>query len=86
MQVHVADGQVQLVIADNGKGFDTSGARPEGEHFGLQVMRQRAEGVGGQLVVRSAPGQGTRVEVCAPLIAAQLQPAPLGTGGEEVAA
>ena len=37
------------------------------EHFGLQVMRQRAERIGGRLAVHSLPGEGTRVEVCMPL-------------------
>ncbi len=65
------DGQLRLTIADDGVGFDpagvdgpTQGAR---EHYGLQVMRRRAEGFGGRLVVNSAPGAGTHVVVCAPL-------------------
>lgn len=30
-------------------------------HFGLGIMRERAEQIGGRLEIRSAPGQGTRV-------------------------
>ncbi len=30
-------------------------------HFGLQIMRERAEKIGGSLEVRSTPGEGTRV-------------------------
>ena len=58
------DGQLQMAIVDNGAGFDPALAGPGGQHFGLQVMRQRAERIGGQLTVHSSPGQGTLVEVC----------------------
>lgn len=52
----------RLEVADDGKGFDT--AQPEG--FGLQGMRERAELVGGNLQVRSRPGEGTRITVTVP--------------------
>jgi signal transduction histidine kinase len=64
-------GQVHLAITDNGAGFDPDALGAAREHFGLQVMHQRAAHIGGTLVMRSAPGAGTRVEVCVPL----------GTGG-----
>jgi len=60
-------GQLQLTVQDNGAGFDPAQTGADGMRFGLQVMRQRAERIGGQLAVHSAPGQGTRVEVCVPL-------------------
>ncbi|MGD8472550.1 MAG: histidine kinase N-terminal 7TM domain-containing protein [Anaerolineae bacterium] len=59
-------GQLQMIIVDNGPGFDP--AHDSGDkHYGLLVMRQRAERIGGELAVHSTPGQGTRVEVCVPL-------------------
>jgi signal transduction histidine kinase len=60
-------GQLQLTVQDNGAGFDPAQTGSDGKHFGQQVMRQRAARIGGQLIVHSAPGQGTRVEVCVPL-------------------
>jgi signal transduction histidine kinase len=60
-------GQLQLTVQDNGAGFDPAQTGADGRRFGFQVMRQRAERIGGQLAVHSAPGQGTRVEVCVPL-------------------
>jgi PAS domain S-box-containing protein len=59
--------QLQMAIVDDGAGFDPARAGSGGKHFGLQVMGQRAERIGGQLTVQSAPGQGTRVEVSVPL-------------------
>ncbi|WP_169239727.1 sensor histidine kinase [Candidatus Roseilinea sp. NK_OTU-006] len=58
-----ADHGVQLIIADNGRGFapeDQARAVSEG-HFGLPSMRARVESFGGRLTIDSAPGQGTRV-------------------------
>ncbi len=62
------DGFAQLSIADDGVGFDPPavGARG-GRTFGLDTMRERAEAVGAKLVVTSAPGRGTTVEVDFPV-------------------
>jgi signal transduction histidine kinase len=65
--LQVEHGQLHLTVADNGAGFDPEAHGAPGRHFGLQVMRRRAERGGGQLEVHTAPGQGTRVEVCVPL-------------------
>lgn len=52
--------QVQLRIEDNGRGFDPQQVR-QGSH-GLKGMRFRVRSCGGDLVLRSAPGQGTTIE------------------------
>jgi two-component system, NarL family, sensor kinase len=57
--------QVQLIVEDDGRGFDTSGV--SGDHHGLVGMNERARMLGGTLAVRSSPGAGTRVEVTVPL-------------------
>ncbi len=54
-----------ICIEDNGKGFDVT-ETPEG-HFGVAIMRERAESVGGSFQVTSIAGQGTRVEVSVPV-------------------
>jgi signal transduction histidine kinase len=54
-----ADG-ARLAIADDGAGFDPEQGSPEG-HFGLTMMRERAQVAGGSFRVESAPGQGTTV-------------------------
>ncbi len=57
-----------LVVEDDGRGFEpTSVHEPGRERFGLQVMRERAESVGGTLAVESKPGQGTRIVLRMPL-------------------
>lgn len=52
---------VMLRIADDGRGIDTQAARQDS--FGLTIMRERAEALGGDLVVRSRDGGGTVVEL-----------------------
>jgi nitrate/nitrite-specific signal transduction histidine kinase len=50
-------------------------------HFGLQIMRERAEGVSGKLRVESAPGHGTRIVVYLPLEERSYDAYPLAVGG-----
>ena len=57
--------RVRLAVEDDGSGFDAAGV-PEERH-GIVGMRERAEVLGGTLEVRSEPGEGTRIEVTAPL-------------------
>jgi len=57
-------------IADDGRGFDAaSPVWHGGGHggFGLFSTRERLEHLGGRLEVTSAPGQGTKVTLVAPL-------------------
>jgi signal transduction histidine kinase len=51
---------VRLSVSDKGHGFDPA---DPGGGFGLTSMRERARSVGGELVVSSRPGHGSRVEV-----------------------
>ncbi len=57
--------QVRLVVEDDGRGFDASGA--PGERHGLVGMNERTRMLGGSLDVRSSPGTGTRVDATVPL-------------------
>lgn len=56
--------QATLKIDDNGIGMAPDPARTLG--FGLTGMRARARHIGGELKLRSKPGQGFRVEVRVP--------------------
>jgi len=57
-----------ITVKDNGRGFDPRRAPSEEQgHFGLGLMRDRAERGRGELWIESAPGQGTQVTVRWPL-------------------
>jgi signal transduction histidine kinase len=77
VRIHETPEAIETTIDDNGRGFvqdlpngpGRSGIQA-GPHFGLATMRERVESVGGQLGIRSAPGEGTRIEVRIPVRAA----------------
>jgi signal transduction histidine kinase len=59
---------LEITIGDDGRGFDTENPSNDGQpHFGLAIMRERAEGVGASFHVDTEPGSGTRVTVRLPL-------------------
>ncbi len=58
--------EVSLSIADNGKGFDRSRVRRKAR-LGLLSMEERVRLLGGELSVRSKPGDGTQVRALLPL-------------------
>lgn len=68
-QVNFAQGnkKITVTITDDGRGFDLQAPVDEPSHFGLQSMRQRAEELGGELVVKSSPDTGTKVMCTIPL-------------------
>jgi signal transduction histidine kinase len=68
VQLMYAANRVSLEVADDGRGFvpSANGAGPAG-HYGIRGMRERAEEIDAVMVLESAPGNGTRVSVEAPL-------------------
>jgi len=52
---------IEIRIQDNGHGFDP--ARALSGHYGLSMMRERAEAVGAILSITSEPGQGTELTI-----------------------
>ncbi|MFC1934204.1 sensor histidine kinase [Chloroflexota bacterium] len=59
---------VEMIVKDNGQGFALSDLEesPPGYH-GLNIVRERAEGLGGILNISTAPGEGTAMMVSLPL-------------------
>lgn len=54
--------QTELVVKDNGKGFDLAGVSLEG-HLGIHSMRERVAQMRGRFEIRSVPHEGTIVTV-----------------------
>lgn len=67
----IPDGSLQIVVADNGCGFDSSTleeqppARQDGSHhaMGLANIRERLAYLGGTMTVDSEPDAGTRITI-----------------------
>lgn len=67
VRLEATDNETRVAIRDNGRGFDPSQLSPGAwPRFGLQTMRERAEGIGGRLEIKSSPGSGTEVLVIIP--------------------
>ena len=55
---------ILIEVVDDGRGFDPGSTRAG---IGLSAMRERVEGLGGKIEVRSRPGKGTKVMLRVPL-------------------
>ncbi|HTI72662.1 MAG TPA: two-component regulator propeller domain-containing protein, partial [Candidatus Limnocylindria bacterium] len=58
--------RLRVTVRDDGKGFDPQ--KLSGKRNGLTNMRERASQVGGEVTVKSSPGQGTEVVLAIPLV------------------
>jgi len=60
--------QMLVEVADDGQGFLVEEMMDQAQgNYGLQIMRERVEGIGGALSLSSRPGSGTRVKIRCPL-------------------
>jgi PAS domain S-box-containing protein len=64
VRLRIEGQEVIAEVADDGRGFDTESVRAG---VGLSAMRERVEALGGNIEVKSRPGEGARVEVRVPL-------------------
>ncbi len=56
------NGCFEALVEDNGRGFDIGAVEKKGfSHIGLDIMKERARRIKGELSVISTPGKGTRV-------------------------
>ncbi|OEE89517.1 nitrate/nitrite two-component system sensor histidine kinase NarQ [Vibrio crassostreae] len=53
------DGEVLVVIKDNGDGFDSSSSKVN--HYGMSIMQERAARLNGDLTIEAAQGEGCTV-------------------------
>jgi signal transduction histidine kinase len=65
VRVSTTPAHVVVEIVDDGRGFDPEAVRSG--HFGLESMRSRADEIGADLHIISAPGRGTVVRVEVPV-------------------
>ncbi len=64
VKVEFTPRQLRIQVVDDGAGFDPGAlVANSGTHYGILGMRERIEQLGGSLLLRSAPGEGTAVEM-----------------------
>jgi len=69
------DENIEMVLRDDGDGFDTEAPGPEG-HYGMAMMSERATVGGGTFEIQSATGEGTTITVRFPIALLQQEEAP----------
>lgn len=60
------EGVLQMQITDNGIGFNADELSAEQRGMGLQNIRKRAGIIGGEVAIKSNPGDGTQVSIFIP--------------------
>ncbi len=63
VRVTARPGGADLLVKDDGRGFDSEGEPAAEGHMGLQLMRDLAADTGADLEVESARGRGTRIRL-----------------------
>ncbi len=66
-----SNGNICLRIEDDGHGFDVTQVSVQAlrlRRLGLVGIRERMDLIGGDVTVESVPGQGTRLQVCVPIL------------------
>ncbi|HKF59378.1 MAG TPA: two-component regulator propeller domain-containing protein [Blastocatellia bacterium] len=67
VEVEYAVSQFRVLVRDDGRGIDSKVLESGREgHWGLPGMRERAEAIGGRLMVWSRAGSGTEIELSLP--------------------
>jgi signal transduction histidine kinase len=60
-------GEITMLVEDDGQGFNSAAQDRGDQCLGLMGMRERANLLGGEFVIESAPGEGTTIRVKIPL-------------------
>jgi signal transduction histidine kinase len=60
------DTHLKVRIGDNGRGFDIKETTNHG-HYGLHIIDERIQSLGGKTEINSAPGEGTEILLLLPL-------------------
>lgn len=63
----VEDAQFVIQVEDNGVGFGLPENWSQASGLGLLMTHERAQSLGGEMEIDSAPGHGTRISISAPL-------------------
>lgn len=68
LTLEVADGQYAFTVEDDGRGVFVMGAQPDlRHHFGISIMSERAQRLGGNIEIANRPQGGARLRLLVPI-------------------
>ncbi len=67
VRVRTGVGNIRIEVEDRGNGIPLAAVDDPTQHFGLRMMRARAEEMGGTIEIGSTPGRGTIVVAVLPV-------------------
>jgi two-component system, NarL family, nitrate/nitrite sensor histidine kinase NarX len=71
LKIEQQDDRVDVVVEDDGAGLPATSHPTSPSHFGMDIMRQRAARLGGEIVIAVREGGGTRLRLAFPRCAAE---------------
>lgn len=67
LSLRLENNTIYLIVEDNGIGMATSQDKPHRINHGLKITRERAEVLGGTVIIRPSPTKGTVLEAIIPI-------------------
>jgi signal transduction histidine kinase len=67
VRVRAGVGTITIEVEDRGRGIPLAAVQDPDQHFGLRMMKARAEEMGGTIEIGSTPGRGTNVVAVLPV-------------------
>jgi len=67
VRVRIGVGTITIEVEDRGRGIPLAAVQEPDQHFGLRMMKSRAEEMGGTIEIGSTPGRGTNVVAVLPV-------------------
>ncbi|MBS3916597.1 MAG: GAF domain-containing protein [Sulfuritalea sp.] len=68
LRLEVVDGQYAFIVEDDGRGVFVMGAQPDlRHHFGISIMSERAQRLGGNIEIANRPQGGARLRLLVPV-------------------
>ena len=69
VSLSAADGHCEILVRDDGLGFEPPKALQVPGHYGLLGIHERARAMGGNVTIDASPGKGTSLRVAFPTVA-----------------
>ena len=66
VNLQYADGILQLLVSDDGIGFNAGALAADSKGMGLQNIYKRAQIIEGEVLLKSNPGEGTQISIFTP--------------------